>query len=105
MHLVLYKNLWKKIPGRHILLEKPIAMTPKSCERIIEASRKLIPKKVFMVAENSAHWPEIVQTKKTIEQGNICTVLTTRTKCWESADIQLNEWAAGYLPEEWNCTW
>ena len=51
--------------GKHVLLEKPIAPTLDACDRIIAAAKEAPG--VFMVAENSQYWPEIVEAKKNID--------------------------------------
>ena len=43
--------------GKHVLLEKPLAHTIASCERLLGVARQCTP--VFMIGENSSHWPEV----------------------------------------------
>jgi len=43
--------------GKHVLLEKPLAHTLDSCSRLLEAAK--CSNRVFMVGENSQHWPEV----------------------------------------------
>ena len=62
--------------GKHVLLEKPIAPTLDACDRIFAAAKKAPG--VFMVAENSQYWPEIVEAKKHIEAGAIGDIITAR---------------------------
>ena len=62
--------------GKHVLLAKPMAPTLDACERILEAARKAGT--VFMVAENSQYWPEIVKAKEMIEAGAIGDIITAR---------------------------
>ena len=85
---------------RHLLLEKPIAVTVAAGQRLIAAHAELCPEKVFMVAENAAYWPEIVQTQQLLQAGAIGDVLSARAKYWESA---MGEWAVDYLPGSWRC--
>ena len=47
--------------GRHVLLEKPIAVSPASADRLCAAGAALPAGQVFMVAENSQYWPEVVE--------------------------------------------
>lgn len=62
--------------GKHVLLEKPIAPTLDACDRILAAA-KAAPG-VFMVAENSQYWPEIVEAQKHLEAGAIGEIITAR---------------------------
>jgi len=62
--------------GKHVLLEKPMAPTLEACERILAAARQAGT--VFMVAENSQYWPEIVTARNLIQEGTIGDVLTAR---------------------------
>ena len=62
--------------GKHVMLEKPIAPTLDACDRIIAAAKEAPG--VFMVAENSQYWPEIVEAKKHIDAGAIGEIITAR---------------------------
>ncbi|MEE2994945.1 MAG: Gfo/Idh/MocA family oxidoreductase [Gemmatimonadota bacterium] len=62
--------------GKHVLLEKPIALTLDACDRIFDAARQAPG--VFMVAENSQYWPEIIEAKKHIDAGAIGEIITAR---------------------------
>ena len=57
--------------GRHILLEKPVAVSMDSAARILAAGEELMASKVFMVAENSQYISEIVAAQKLIREGAI----------------------------------
>ena len=48
--------------GKHVLLEKPLAHSPDSCEQLLEAAEEITKEKgtVFMVAENAQYWPEVL---------------------------------------------
>ena len=48
--------------GKHVLLEKPMALTLDACARIMEAARRAGT--VFMVAENSQYWPDVVRARE-----------------------------------------
>ena len=80
---------------RHLLLEKPIAVTLAASRRLIAAHKAHCPDKVFMVAENAQYWPEIVETARLLEEGAIGEVLSARAKFWESA---MGEWCATPCP-------
>ncbi len=62
--------------GKHVLLEKPMAPTLDACERILTAASEAGT--VFMVAENSQYWPEIVKARALIQDGAIGDILTAR---------------------------
>ena len=62
--------------GKHVLLEKPMATELDACERILAAARDAGT--VFMVAENSQYWPEIVKAKEVIDAGAIGEIITAR---------------------------
>lgn len=92
--------------GRHILLEKPIAVSLDSAQRIIAAAAELMADdRVFMVAENSEYISEVVEAQELIRAGAIGDVLTARAKYWESCSRALNpDWAACYQPGTFYCT-
>jgi UDP-N-acetyl-2-amino-2-deoxyglucuronate dehydrogenase len=66
--------------GVHVLLEKPMATSVGACARILEAARQAAERNgsVFMVAENSQYWPEVVTAKRLIDEGVIGDVVTAR---------------------------
>lgn len=66
--------------GVHVLLEKPMAPSVTACARILEAAARAAERNgtVFMVAENSQYWPEVVIAKKLIDDGVIGDVVTAR---------------------------
>jgi len=62
--------------GRHVLLEKPMALTLEACERIQAAARRAGT--VFMVAENSQYWPDVVRARDLLAEGAIGEAVTAR---------------------------
>lgn len=62
--------------GKHVLLEKPLATTLDACERILAAWRRAGT--VFMVAENTQYWPEVLGAKRLLDDGTIGDVVTAR---------------------------
>ena len=62
--------------GKHVLLEKPMAPTLDACDRILAAASAAPG--VFMVAENSQYWPEIVEAQKHLAAGAIGEIITAR---------------------------
>ncbi len=55
--------------GKHVLCEKPLALTVKQCEAMVDAAKKA--KIVNMVCHNYRRIPAIAQAKKMIEEGAI----------------------------------
>ena len=62
--------------GKHVVLEKPMATTLDSCDRILAAARKAGT--VFMVAEQSQYWPDAVKVQQLIRDGAIGEIITAR---------------------------
>lgn len=60
--------------GKHLLLEKPMAPTVESCERILAGAA--VAPGVFMVGENAQYWPEVQIVGDAIESGAIGEVVT-----------------------------
>jgi predicted dehydrogenase len=67
--------------GKHLLLEKPMAPTLEACDRILGAAKRAGT--VFMVAENAQYWPEVVATKRLVEEEAIGEVIAARS--WHCA--------------------
>ncbi len=61
---------------KHVLLEKPLATTLDACERILAAWRRAGT--VFMVAENTQYWPEVLEAQRQLDAGAIGDVVTAR---------------------------
>ena len=53
--------------GKHVLLEKPMALSLESAERIISAAKSA--EGFFMMAQALRFWPEYAKTKQFIEEG------------------------------------
>lgn len=62
--------------GKHVLLEKPMATTLESCERILAAAREAGT--VFMVAEQSQYSPMVVAAQQLIRDGVLGEIITAR---------------------------
>jgi predicted dehydrogenase len=59
-----------------VLQEKPMAPTVDACERILAAWRRAGT--VFLVAENTQYWPEVLTAKDLLATGEIGSVITAR---------------------------
>jgi predicted dehydrogenase len=64
---------------RHLLMEKPLAVSASACERLIAAHARHCPDKVFMVAENAQYWPEIVQARQ-VRKSETVLILRRRAR-------------------------
>lgn len=62
--------------GKHVVLEKPMAPTLESCDRIMVAAQNAGT--VFMVAEQSQYWPDALKVQQLIQQGAIGNIITAR---------------------------
>ena len=60
--------------GKHVLLEKPMAHSLESAERILEASDKVDT--VFMIAEQAQYWTDIVKARELMDAGAIGDVIS-----------------------------
>ncbi len=72
--------------GKHVLLEKPLAHTLDSAERII-AFAKGFPDQVFMIAEQSQYWTDVIEARKLIDTGAIGRVLNARACFYDRVQI------------------
>lgn len=70
--------------GKHVVLEKPMAMTLDACQRIMDAAASAGT--VFMVAEQSHYWPDAVKIQQMIDEGAIGEVITARAFFGGSVD-------------------
>ena len=60
--------------GKHVLMEKPMAHSLESAERILEASDKVDT--VFMIAEQAQYWTDIVKARELMDAGAIGDVIS-----------------------------
>ena len=63
--------------GQHVCLEKPMAHTLASCERILEAASRVDT--VFFIAEQAQYWPDVIEAARLIGEGAIGEVLSARS--------------------------
>ena len=63
--------------GLHVVLEKPLAATLDSAQRILALATNY-PKQVFMVAEQAQYWSDVIEARKLIDQGAIGKVLNAK---------------------------
>ncbi len=62
--------------GMHVAMEKPMAPTVEACDRILAAAREAGT--VFMIAEQSQYWPDVVRACELLEAGAIGDVIHAR---------------------------
>ena len=62
--------------GKHVLLEKPMAPTLEDAAAILAAAEA--SSNVFMMAENSQYWPEVIRAQELIAQGAVGELLSGR---------------------------
>ena len=53
------------LKGKHVLLEKPLAISIEGCRELLALAQTT--DRVFMAAENSPHWPEVGHTDAVIK--------------------------------------
>lgn len=68
--------------GKHVLLEKPMAIELEACERMLAAAAAS-PSTVFLVAEQSQYWPDVVEAARLIAAGAIGRPLFGRACYWD----------------------
>jgi predicted dehydrogenase len=77
--------------GKHVLCEKPMALSVEHCNEMIAAAR---PPVRFMVAQCIRFWPEYVWLKKAVESGEFGSLLALHLRRQTSPPTySLNNWA------------
>lgn len=62
--------------GKHVCLEKPMAHTLESAQRILEAAKKVDT--VFFIAEQAQYWPDVLEAARLIKAGAVGEVVSAR---------------------------
>ena len=62
--------------GKHVVLEKPMAPTLDACARIMAAAEA--SGRVFMIAEQSQFWPDVMRIRELLAAGAIGEVIWAR---------------------------
>lgn len=68
--------------GKHVLLEKPMALDPDGGARILAVAATR-PDQVFLVAEQSQYWPDVIEAARLIDDGAIGRTLFARACYWD----------------------
>jgi predicted dehydrogenase len=63
--------------GLHVMLEKPMSITPESCGRVVAAARAT--DKVFWIAEQAQYSPSVLTAQGLISEGAIGQTLALHT--------------------------
>lgn len=63
--------------GLHVMLEKPMSITPESCGRVLRAARAT--SKEFWIAEQEQYNPAILTAQRLISEGEIGDTITLHT--------------------------
>ena len=71
--------------GKHVLCEKPMAVSVKECERMIKAASES-KKSLFIVKQNRFN-PPVAALKETIDEGRLGKILSVELNCfWNRND-------------------
>jgi predicted dehydrogenase len=77
--------------GKHVFVEKPIALTAEDAEAMIQAARRSA--RIFMVGLVLRFWPEYVELQRQVASGELGRPLSVSTHRL-SPPIDWNEWMA-----------
>lgn len=66
--------------GKHVLVEKPMALSVKDCEAMITAAESM-NKRLFIVKQNRFN-PPIIELKKVIDAGKLGKLLSFQVNCF-----------------------
>lgn len=78
--------------GVHVLCEKPMALTPDDCGRMIQAAEKS-NKRLFAIKQNRFN-PPVAAVKKLIDEGRLGKILSVQLNCFwnRNPDYYRNSW-------------
>lgn len=71
--------------AKHVVLEKPMAMDLDSCDRILAAAKRAGT--VFMIAEQSQYWPDVIKVAEMIKAGAIGEIISARASFYDPLRI------------------
>lgn len=89
--------------GKHVSMQKPMAMTAAECDELIEATNR--SGKLFRVMENFRYYPPLVKAKELLDSGAIGEPLSVRVKCIQGVgggdyEIPYRRWAWRFDPAQ-----
>jgi predicted dehydrogenase len=87
--------------GKHVFMEKPVAVCPAGVKMVIEASNKAEQKKLGVVAGTQRrHQPAYVETMKRIHEGQIGDIVSAQCY-WNQGALWVRKRAAGQPDVDW----
>lgn len=96
--------------GKHVFMEKPVAVDPVGCRSIIASARKAKEKKLAVVAGTQRrHQPSYIETIKRIHDGAIGELVggqcywNDQGIWFRTKDDPKNPWLASVSEVEWQC--
>lgn len=89
--------------GKHVSMQKPMAMNVAECDKMIEAAKR--SDKVFRVFENFQYYPPMVKAKELLDSGAIGEPLSIRIKCVQGTtgkegEIPFRRWVWRFDPAQ-----
>lgn len=92
--------------GKHVFMEKPVAVDPVGCRSVIATARLAKQKRLAVVAGTQRrHQPSYIETMKRIENGDIGELVGGQCY-WNGVGIWFREktgWLADVSDFEWQC--
>jgi predicted dehydrogenase len=79
--------------GKHVICEKPMALSKRDCDQMITAAREA-HRYLFIVKQNRFN-PPIVALKKAVEEGRIGKIVSVQLNCFWNRNDQY------YLSSDW----
>ena len=99
-HLHYQATLDAALAGKHISLQKPMALSLGQADEMISAAKEAGV--IFKVFENFIFYPPVLRARALIEAGEIGDVLTIRIK--SNAGVSPNAWAVPASAQLWRFT-
>ena len=89
--------------GKHVSIQKPMAITVAECDALIEAARRA--GKLMRVFENFRFYPPLVKAKRLLDEGAIGEPLSIRIKCVQGSagadwEIPYRRWVWRFDPAQ-----
>lgn len=74
-----------ELPGKHLVLEKPLAPSVQDCRAVLHAARRAADAHGtrFFVAENSPYWPTPAEVLRRVQAGDVGDVVTVDAHYFE----------------------
>lgn len=89
--------------GKHVFMEKPVAVDPAGVRKVIAAAERAKAQKLSVVAGTQRrHEPSYLEAMKRIRGGDIGDVITARCS-WNQGGLWVHERRPEYTDMEWQC--